>query len=394
MVVSRNRGASKATSGQTAGVPLLALDTDNDDTVIDLTSVDEHTWASMWRQRTGGRLRCRSCHQPVHAKRRTGTGLRFFAHASTQPGCPSHGESARHLHLKARFAAAFRAAGYHADVEVVGDGWRADVLATDGTERTAIEIQLSPIHADAVDERTRRHRASGVTTMWVTDSTGHRWARTRPSVYVGDTDLVEASVAIPTSAHDPTPRIAAPASIERFVQRWTERRLTPIDDPDALWAAGYYGATSARVLQLDGCVDAHIAGAKAALEIQRRRTASVLAEYAELQRVSEPTNRLMEQSLQAFLDWFAGTHDRWAFDGVRHRDAHTAAFSAWDHGVGILIHVGILVPNKVLAVAEPRRRSQLTSVAWTAGWDPDTDVSSYSQVLTPASGLAEIKPTG
>src|SRR4051794_13339713 len=98
-------------------MPLLAIDTSRNNCVLDLTKPDEHAWADVWRQRTGDRLRCRSCSQPLVAKEITRTKLRFFAHAQEVSRCPTHGETARHLQLKALFAGAFRSAGWTADLE-------------------------------------------------------------------------------------------------------------------------------------------------------------------------------------------------------------------------------------------------------------------------------------
>lgn len=73
----------------------------DDGRVIDLSCADEAAWAGVWRARTGDRLRCRACGRPLHAKLRAATGLRFFAHTVAVPECPSQGETARHLALKA-----------------------------------------------------------------------------------------------------------------------------------------------------------------------------------------------------------------------------------------------------------------------------------------------------
>lgn len=95
-------------------------------------------------------------------------GARFFAHHRRPESCPVAGETAIHLELKALVAARARTLGYHVAVEASGDGWRADVLTTspDG-QRIAWEVQRSPIAPEDVAERSARHRASGVQTVWL-----------------------------------------------------------------------------------------------------------------------------------------------------------------------------------------------------------------------------------
>ncbi|QCC76056.1 hypothetical protein [Nocardioides daphniae] len=76
-----------------------------------------------------------------------------------------------HRLLKLQLASAIRDAGWYAELEVAGDGWRADVLATspDGAHRMAWEAQLAQITVDELRERTARMEASGVPVCWVTD---------------------------------------------------------------------------------------------------------------------------------------------------------------------------------------------------------------------------------
>jgi competence protein CoiA len=95
-------------------------------------------------------------------------GLRFFRHYRRPDSCALTGETAEHLRLKRGLLAAVRAvAGWRAEAEVPGQGWRADVLATgpDG-RRIAFEVQVSRIDADEAQERTRRLAASGVEACW------------------------------------------------------------------------------------------------------------------------------------------------------------------------------------------------------------------------------------
>lgn len=380
----------------------MALDTSTD-AVLDLTCIEDAAWAAIWRQRTGDRLRCRSCDQPVHAKRRTKTGMRFFAHSVVVPDCPTTGESARHLELKALFAAGFRAAGWPATFEASGDGWRADVLATRGDRRIAVEVQLSPIDPDVVTERTRRHQVSGVKTLWVTDTQKRPWSQVRPNVIVGDDSRVIGSVVIPAKVPDGRPVLAEPASIDRFVQRFVEGRLSAIP-PTAGFGHADVGRDGRRLFQLDGCVDSHV---ERVLAEQARVEAARIAHAAEMSAKHEreiaeqeraeserlAVNELMEASLEAFIEWFEPERRAYGFTTKRFASAQLAAFSPWKHDYGLVIAVGWIEPTHILALAEPRRRPEGIDqrvLAWTIGADPATNTNGFTSTLTPASSLDEV----
>ncbi|MFF3113607.1 competence protein CoiA [Kitasatospora sp. NPDC057904] len=165
-------------------MPLTALHPSHGtlDATVDDLGAGLH-WSTVHRAKPRPDLRCPACAGLVHAKT-SHRGLRFFAHDTVQPHCPSTGESLEHHHLKRALAHAARTAGWHAAVEVPGDGWRADVLATapDG-RRLALEAQLSPITTADIEMRTRRYAAAGVDSCWVT-TTRAPWLLAVPSLQV------------------------------------------------------------------------------------------------------------------------------------------------------------------------------------------------------------------
>jgi competence protein CoiA len=98
-------------------------------------------------------------------------GTRFFAHLALG-GCASGDETPEHLHLKSLAIAAARAHGWTADAEVAGmtpggEPWRADLLATRGRHRVAIEVQWSPQDDTVTRFRQARYADSGVRGLWL-----------------------------------------------------------------------------------------------------------------------------------------------------------------------------------------------------------------------------------
>lgn len=153
-----------------------------DATVPDLGSTV--TWEEIYKPDTPAPLVCRGCGERVHAKLSV-RGLRFFAHHRRSDDCPLNGETPEHRLLKSELAAAIRAAGWVADLEVAGTGWRADVLATspDGARRIAWEAQLASTTADDLAERTATMRAELDGVCWVTDK-DVPWVTRVPSVRI------------------------------------------------------------------------------------------------------------------------------------------------------------------------------------------------------------------
>lgn len=114
-------------------------------------------------------LQCRVCENPMHAKH-SPQGRRGFTHDKRSPHCPASetSESEVHKALKHLCAQWIREHGYEAELEAVGDGWRADVLATgaDGA-RIAFEIQVSAQTEDEARARTERYARDGIACAWI-----------------------------------------------------------------------------------------------------------------------------------------------------------------------------------------------------------------------------------
>lgn len=133
-------------------------------------------------------LRTTCCGSPLVLKT-SRLGTQFFAHLALG-GCASGDETPEHLHLKALAIAAARAHGWTAEAEVAGttpDGepWRADVLATRGRHRVAVEVQWSP-QDDAVTRfRQARYAASGVRGLWLFRRPGFLADADVPALRVG-----------------------------------------------------------------------------------------------------------------------------------------------------------------------------------------------------------------
>ena len=155
--------------------------------VLDATMVNlgaDSEWQAVHRPPSPLGLTCRGCAGIVHAKV-SHRGLRFFAHARAEIDCIFTGESLSHRLLKAELAAAIRSAGWVADLEVPGTGWRADVLASshDGATQIAWEAQLASATSQELSARTWRMRAELAAVVWVTDKQAP-WLRHVPSIRV------------------------------------------------------------------------------------------------------------------------------------------------------------------------------------------------------------------
>jgi len=141
-------------------------------------------WERIHRACPPAPLSCRACGAAMSAKV-SKLGMRFFAHRAEASDCPTVGETIEHRLLKIELAAAIRDAGWHAELEVPGNGWRADVLATspDGARRFAFEAQLAAATIRDLADRTATMAADRVDVCWVTDK-DTTWVSHVPSARV------------------------------------------------------------------------------------------------------------------------------------------------------------------------------------------------------------------
>lgn len=176
-------------------------------------------WLQIHKTRPRAPLVCRGCGHALHAKV-SPTGLRFFAHDAAQSDCPTAGESIGHRLLKLELVSAARAAGWEAELEVAGEGWRADVLATSPSgRRVAWEAQLAAITTDEIQQRHDSMTGTGLEVCWVAD---------RVRLWTGHVP----AVAVATAPEDGAPGLHVVAGAARFQEKWCpdRRRCDEVGD--------------------------------------------------------------------------------------------------------------------------------------------------------------------
>ena len=92
-------------------------------------------------------------------------GLQHFYHAIT---CENwEPESIEHLEAKAEIYKVCKDAGWIVDIEVLGNGWRADILATNGHLTIAFEVQLSKISEEELQRRAAAYTNQNIISHWI-----------------------------------------------------------------------------------------------------------------------------------------------------------------------------------------------------------------------------------
>lgn len=126
-------------------------------------------WEALKASRKERDLRMPCCGSKATPKT-SSLGTQFFAH-TRRGDCTSGQETREHLLAKYLVARGAYAAGWDVDVEYRGetpDGetWVADVFATKGKAKVALEVQWSPQSEKETRRRQQRYRESGVRGAW------------------------------------------------------------------------------------------------------------------------------------------------------------------------------------------------------------------------------------
>lgn len=95
-------------------------------------------------------------------------GRRFFAHFRRPKTCVWAPESELHIDLKYDAVRAVEDAGWTADYEFPEADWQADVLASRGRARVAVEIQISKQGQSKTEQRDIKYSRQKVLPFWIT----------------------------------------------------------------------------------------------------------------------------------------------------------------------------------------------------------------------------------
>ena len=153
-------------------MPLSAIV--GDDRVVAFL-LDEDAWTGLKADlKTGRRSAVLSCGSEAYGRTST-LGTPHFVHKRGAV-CSNHGpESAQHLFAKMVITRAARDAGWDAQPEVPGPDrtWVADVLATRGNLKVALEVQWTEQSLQEFQRRQDRYKEHGVRAVWFTRHTRH-----------------------------------------------------------------------------------------------------------------------------------------------------------------------------------------------------------------------------
>jgi competence protein CoiA len=150
-------------------MPLKCLRGDEEIFAFDVE--DEVAWKRLRESNAEARnLRMPCCGAAV-VLRTSPLGTRHFAHARGGP-CQTAPETAEHLLAKRIVVEGIRRTAWSAKTEQEGttpegERWRADVLATKGKGKVAVEIQWSRQDHDETLRRQDRYEEAGVRGLWL-----------------------------------------------------------------------------------------------------------------------------------------------------------------------------------------------------------------------------------
>lgn len=113
------------------------------------------------------------CHTPAILKT-SKLGTQFFSHKAKpkDTDCSSGGETAEHIHIKYLVSKTLFECGWDVQVEKrgvssKGEEWIADIYATKGKAKIAIEVQWSPQAFIETKRRQQVYKDSGVRGLWL-----------------------------------------------------------------------------------------------------------------------------------------------------------------------------------------------------------------------------------
>lgn len=160
-----------------------------DDTSVQAFDLNDLKWAALREENRQSRQLRMPCCTALVVMKRSSLGLQFFAHQS-RGICTTAPETEEHLHLKKLAVEAARSAGWTASTEVrgfspTGEEWTADVLATKGKHRVALEIQWSAQTTEETLRRQERYSQSGVRCLWLFRRPGYPISKELPAVCIG-----------------------------------------------------------------------------------------------------------------------------------------------------------------------------------------------------------------
>ena len=156
-------------------MPLRCTNTIEDKSIMafDLTDTE---WGQLRRDnRKDQCLKLPCCDADVVLKT-SHLGNQFFAHKQ-RGDCAAPTETIHHRLLKEFAVIVARSYGWNAETEVpgktpTGEDWIADVLATKGDSKIAIEIQWSKQSYEVTRHRQKRYAASGIRCLWLLQRVG------------------------------------------------------------------------------------------------------------------------------------------------------------------------------------------------------------------------------
>ena len=150
--------------------------------------LDDVAWTSLLGENRRARhLRMACCDTQV-VLRNSRRGLRYFAHKA-RGECTTAPETEEHLLLKKACVDAAIRAGWECATEFreappEGGSWKADVLASRGGARMALECQWSPQTEEVTVYRQERYRQAGVRGLWLFRQQNFPSSKAVPAVQV------------------------------------------------------------------------------------------------------------------------------------------------------------------------------------------------------------------